>query len=54
MDNPGMPAVGAFRVANPGGAEELELFPAQMFFWTNNLGEYILSDDPGFDPNIGS
>ena len=22
--------------------------------WTNNLGEYVLSDDPGFDPNIGS
>lgn len=22
--------------------------------WSNNLGEYILTDDPNFDPNVGS
>jgi len=22
--------------------------------WTNSLGEYILSDDPNYNPNIGS
>jgi hypothetical protein len=36
MDNPAMPAVAAFRVTNPKGTEELEVFPNQMFFWTNN------------------
>jgi len=52
MDNPGMPAVGAFRVANPGGAEELEMFPAQMFFWTNN--QMLLSMFPIGSSYMGS
>ncbi|MBW2147365.1 MAG: hypothetical protein JRG73_06675 [Deltaproteobacteria bacterium] len=44
MDNPAMPAVGAFRVTSPVGTEELELLPSQMFFWTNN--PMILSNFP--------
>jgi hypothetical protein len=36
LDNPGMPAVVSFRMFNPNGAEELEVFPNQAFFWTDN------------------
>jgi len=36
LDNPAMPARAAFRVYNPKGAEEFEVFPNQPFFWTNN------------------
>lgn len=36
LDNPAMPATAAFKVSNPNGTEELEIFPNQMFFWTNN------------------
>jgi hypothetical protein len=35
-DNPGMPAVVAFRVQNPAGLEAFEVFPNQSFYWTNN------------------
>jgi len=35
MANPGLPAVLAFQVRNPGGGEAFEVFPAQPFFWTN-------------------
>ncbi|MBC7232248.1 MAG: zinc ribbon domain-containing protein [Chloroflexi bacterium] len=36
MNNPGMPAVIAFQVRNPGGAEAFEVFPSLPFYWTNN------------------
>ena len=36
MNNPGMPAVGAFRAYNPQGVEAFEAFPNLPFFWTNN------------------
>jgi hypothetical protein len=36
FDNPAMPAVSMFKISNPNGSEELEVFPNQMFFWTNN------------------
>jgi len=36
LDNPAMPAVSAIKVSNPDGSEELETFPNQMFFWTDN------------------
>jgi hypothetical protein len=36
LDNPGMPAVASFRVSDPLGANEFEIFPNQPFFWTNN------------------
>jgi len=36
LDNPGTPAVASFRIYNPNGVEELEVFPNQAFFWTDN------------------
>jgi hypothetical protein len=36
LDNPAMPSVTAFRVYNPKGKEEFEVFPNHCFFWTNN------------------
>lgn len=36
MDNPGMPASASFKIYNPAGSEEFEVFPNQPFFWTNN------------------
>jgi hypothetical protein len=36
LDNPGMPAVVSFRITNPSGREEMDVFPAQSFFWTNS------------------
>lgn len=36
MNNPGMPAVIAFQVRNPGGEETFEVFPNLSFYWTNN------------------
>ncbi len=44
LDNPGMPAVAAFKVRNTGGKEEFEVFPNQPFFWTNN--QMLLSTFP--------
>ncbi|MDY6987510.1 MAG: hypothetical protein SWQ30_05570 [Thermodesulfobacteriota bacterium] len=44
LDNPGMPASASFRVWNPTGTEEFEVFPTQPFFWTNN--QMILSMFP--------
>lgn len=34
--NPALPAQSQFRFFNPNGAEQLELFPTQSYFWTNN------------------
>jgi len=36
MNNPGLPAVIAFRAQNPQGAEAFEAFPNLPFYWTNN------------------
>jgi len=36
LDNPGMPATARFTVRNPSGSEELEVFPNQAMFWTDN------------------
>jgi hypothetical protein len=36
MNNPGMPAVVAFRAYNPQGVEAFEAFPNLPFYWTNN------------------
>ena len=36
MDNPGMPAVIAFRVSSPQGPEAFEAYPSLPFYWTNN------------------
>jgi hypothetical protein len=37
LDNPAMPSVTAFRVYNPKGKEEFEVFANQCNFWTTNL-----------------
>ncbi|NVO18907.1 MAG: hypothetical protein HXX13_04355 [Bacteroidetes bacterium] len=36
LDNPAMPSVTSFRVFNPKGKEEFEVFPNHCYFWTNN------------------
>jgi len=37
LDNPAMPSVTAFRVYNPKGKEDFEVFANHCYFWTNNL-----------------
>ena len=36
LDNPAMPSVTAFRVYNPEGNVQFEVFPNHCFFWSNN------------------
>ena len=36
LDNPGMPATAWLRASHPSLPEELEVFPNQSFFWTDN------------------
>jgi hypothetical protein len=58
-----MPAVVSFQVWNPHGVdafyaphrqEEVELPSGYGHAWANNLGEYILTEDPNFNPNVHS
>ena len=42
--NPALPAQASFRFSNPNGAGELNLFPTQAYFWTNN--RLFLSTNP--------
>ena len=37
LDNPAMPSGTAFRVLNPKGDEQFEVFPNHCFFWSTNL-----------------
>lgn len=39
---------------NPFDERGVELPGGHNYAWCNALGEYILTDDPGFNPNIGS
>jgi hypothetical protein len=36
LDNPAMPSVTAFKVFNPNGREQFEVFPNHCFFWTSS------------------
>ncbi len=36
MDSPTMPAISRFRIWNPAGTEQFQVFPNQGFFWTDN------------------
>ena len=36
LDNPTMPAISHFRIWNPKGTEQFEVFPSQAFFWSDN------------------
>jgi hypothetical protein len=42
------------RYYDPHEGREVELPSGYNHAWSNNLGEYILSDDPNFNPNVGS
>lgn len=42
LDNPMMPSVSAFRVYDPKGKEEFEVFPNHCFYWTTNLQQLSL------------
>src|SRR5512139_2107274 len=42
--NPALPAQSRFRFYNPNGTEELNFFPTQAYFWTNN--QLFLSTNP--------
>lgn len=37
LDNPVMPSATAFRVYNPNGKDEFEVFENHSYFWTNNM-----------------
>lgn len=36
IENPGMPAVGSFTAGSPDGAKQVNVFPSQSFYWTDN------------------
>jgi hypothetical protein len=44
--NPALPAQSRFRFYDPKGVDELNLFPAQAFFWTNNR-LFLATNPPG-------
>jgi hypothetical protein len=44
--DPALPVQSSFRFFNPGGAEELNFFPAHAFFWTNNA-LFLSTNPPG-------
>jgi len=46
--------LGIDRYINPHEEKEVELPSGYNHAWCNNNGEYILSDDPNFNPNEGS
>jgi hypothetical protein len=52
LDNPAMPSVTAFRVFNPKGNEQFEVFPNHCFFWSNN--QQLLSMFPPGSRYFGS
>jgi hypothetical protein len=43
LDNPAMPSVTAFRVFNPEGKEQFEVFPNHCYFWTTNQQQLYIS-----------
>jgi len=44
--NPALPAQSRFRFYNPNGAEELNFFPTQAYFWTDNQ-LFLRTNPPG-------
>lgn len=45
---------GVQRYNDPYTGKEVELPSEYGYAWANNLGEYITTDSPGYNPNIGS
>lgn len=46
--------LGIDRYFDPHEGKEVELPSGYNHAWCNNNGEYIMSDDPNFNPNVGS
>ena len=44
--NPALPVQARFRFFNPHGAEQLEFFPTQAYFWTDNQ-VFLYTNPPG-------
>jgi hypothetical protein len=44
--NPALPAQARFRISNPKGTEEFNIFPTQSYFWTNNQ-MFLGTNPPG-------
>ena len=45
---------GVDRYNDPFSGKEVELPSGYGTAWANNLGEYVVTDSPGYNPNIGS
>ena len=46
VSNPALPVQSRFRFYNPAGTEELNLYPAQSYFWTDNR-MFLTTNPPG-------
>jgi len=46
--------LGVERYQDPHSGNEVELPSGYGHAWANNMGEYIVTDSPGYDPNVGS
>jgi hypothetical protein len=46
--------LGVDKYYDPIAEKTVELPSGYNNVWTNSLGEYVLADDPGYNPNIGS
>jgi hypothetical protein len=46
--------LGIDRYFDPFEGREVELPSGYNYAWSNNNGEYIVSDNPNFNPNVGS
>jgi hypothetical protein len=44
--NPALPAQSRFRFFDPNGVDELNLYPTQAYFWTNNA-TFLRTNPPG-------
>ncbi len=45
---------GVERYNDPHSGNEVELPSGYGNAWSNNLGEYIVTDSPSYNPNVGS
>jgi hypothetical protein len=45
---------GVDRYNDPFSGKEIELPSGYGTAWANNLGEYVVTDSPGYNPNVGS
>lgn len=45
---------GVERYTDPFSGEDVELPSGYGHAWANNLGEYVVTDDPTYNPNVGS